>query len=69
MAFSASISCHVLWVTRQPLNAASKSGFGLQLIGIILQVALVTGGCGWLGSAFCQALAEMGATVCVSARA
>jgi NAD(P)-dependent dehydrogenase (short-subunit alcohol dehydrogenase family) len=32
------------------------------------QVALVTGGCGWLGSAFCLALAEMGAIVVVTSR-
>lgn len=32
------------------------------------KVVLVTGGCGWLGSAFCLALAEVGATVVVSSR-
>lgn len=32
------------------------------------RVCLVTGGCGWLGSAFCLALAEVGATVIVSSR-
>lgn len=32
------------------------------------KVALITGGCGWLGTAFCLALAEVGATVVVSSR-
>eukprot|EP00040_Diaphanoeca_grandis_P017461 m.91120 g.91120 ORF g.91120 m.91120 type:complete len:294 (-) comp26446_c0_seq3:20-901(-) len=32
------------------------------------KVALVTGGCGWLGTAFCLALAEAGATVVVTSR-
>jgi len=32
------------------------------------KVALVTGGCGYLGTAFCLALAEAGATVVVSSR-
>lgn len=33
-----------------------------------MQTVLVTGGCGWLGTAFCLALAEAGATVIVSSR-
>lgn len=32
------------------------------------KTVLVTGGCGWLGTAFCLALAEAGATVVVSSR-
>ena len=39
-----------------------------QLFDLTGKTALVTGGTGWLGSAFCRALAEAGATIVVSSR-
>ena len=39
-----------------------------QLFDLRGKTALVTGGGGWLGSAFCEAMAEAGATVVVSSR-
>lgn len=39
-----------------------------QLFDLTGQVAMVTGGCGYLGSAICRALAEAGASVVVTSR-
>ncbi len=39
-----------------------------ELFDLTNKVALVTGGTGWLGGAFCRALAEAGASVVVSSR-